>query len=76
MLADRLYGGRDAFRLSDVVPGTSKDADELLLTRQALHAFRLRFKHPRTGTWIEAEAPLPPDMRRTLEVLREKRPLR
>jgi 23S rRNA pseudouridine1911/1915/1917 synthase len=76
VLADKLYGGRDVFRLSDVVPGTPRDADELLLTRQALHAFRLRFKHPRKGTWIEAEAPLPPDMRRALDVLRAKRPLR
>jgi 23S rRNA pseudouridine1911/1915/1917 synthase len=76
VLADKLYGGRDVFRLSDVLPGTPRDADELLLARQALHAFRLRFRHPKKGTWIEAEAPLPPDMRRTLDVLREKRPLR
>jgi 23S rRNA pseudouridine1911/1915/1917 synthase len=76
VLADKLYGGRDVFRLSDAVPGTPKDADELLLTRQALHAYRLRFKHPRKGTWIEAEAPLPPDMRRALEVLRARRPVR
>jgi 23S rRNA pseudouridine1911/1915/1917 synthase len=76
VLADRLYGGRDTFRLSDVIPGTPHGADELLLARQALHAFRLRFKHPRKGTWLEVEAPLPADMRRTLEVLREKRPVR
>lgn len=76
VLADKLYGGRDAFRLSDVVPGTPKDADGVLLTRQALHAYRLRFRHPKKGTWVEAEAPLPVDMRRALEVLRAKRPPR
>jgi 23S rRNA pseudouridine1911/1915/1917 synthase len=76
VLADKLYGGRDAFRMSDIESGTPKDLDELLLSRQALHAYRLRFKHPTRGTWIEVEAPLPPDIRRTLEVLREKRPLR
>jgi 23S rRNA pseudouridine1911/1915/1917 synthase len=76
VLADKLYGGRDSFKLSDVVPGTPNGADELLLARQALHAFRLRFKHPRRGTWLEVEAPLPADMRRTLEVFRERRPVR
>jgi 23S rRNA pseudouridine1911/1915/1917 synthase len=73
VLADKLYGGRDSFRMSDVV----KDGgDELLLERQALHAFRLRFKHPRTGNWLEVEAPLPSDMRRTLELFRQHRALR
>ena len=73
VLADRLYGGRDAFKLSDAVPGTPPDRDEVLLGRQALHAYRLRFKHPRKGTWLEVEAPFPPDMRRTLDVLRRER---
>jgi 23S rRNA pseudouridine1911/1915/1917 synthase len=76
VLADKLYGGRDVFKLSDVDPSTPKSEDELLLTRQALHAYRLRFKHPRKGTWLEVEAPLPPDMRRTLDVLRARRPYR
>lgn len=71
VLADKLYGGRDSFRLSDVIPET--EPDELLLGRQALHALRLRFKHPKTGGFLEAEAPLPPDMRRTLDVLRTYR---
>ena len=31
--------------------------------RQALHAWRLRFKHPRTGKEMSLEAPLPADMR-------------
>lgn len=76
VLADKLYGGRDVFRLSDLVPHVPPEQDELLLERQALHAFRLRFKHPRTGLWLEVEAPFPPDMRRTLDLLREHRTLR
>ena len=76
VLADKLYSGRDRFLLSDVVPGTPKDRDEVLLGRQALHAFRLRFRQPRKGTWVEVEAPLPPDIRRALEALRTHRPLR
>jgi 23S rRNA pseudouridine1911/1915/1917 synthase len=76
VLADKLYGGRDQFRLSDLVPGLPEPQNEVLIGRQALHAFRLRFRHPRTEQWIEAEAPLPPDMRRTLDALRAHRPYR
>jgi 23S rRNA pseudouridine1911/1915/1917 synthase len=74
VLADRVYGGRDQFRLSDLVPGLPDEQNVVLMGRQALHAYRLRFRHPRTGEWIEAEAPLPPDMRATLEALRLHRP--
>ncbi len=76
VLADKVYGGQARLTLADVVPGTPPDRDETLIARQALHAFRLRFKHPRTGDWIEVEAPFPPDMRRTLESLRTHRALR
>ena len=41
-----------------------------------VYAHRLRFRHPRTGDWIEAEAPLPPDFRRALDALRTHRPRR
>jgi 23S rRNA pseudouridine1911/1915/1917 synthase len=75
VLADKIYGGRDNFKRSDLGP-VPKEQDEVLMARQALHAFRLRFRHPRKGTWLEAEAPLPPDMRRTLEALRAGRSLR
>jgi 23S rRNA pseudouridine1911/1915/1917 synthase len=76
VLADKLYGGRDQVKLSDLVSGLPPEQDVVLLGRQALHAFRLRFRHPRTGEWIEAEAPLPPDMRKTLDALRTHRPRR
>ena len=38
--------------------------------RQALHAHRLVFDHPRTGERVRCEAPLPQDMRDALEWLR------
>lgn len=76
VLADKTYGGRDAFRLSELVPGLAAEEDEELLTRQALHAYRLRFTHPRGGHVIEAVAPLPPDMERTLAALRKHRAAR
>jgi 23S rRNA pseudouridine1911/1915/1917 synthase len=76
VVADRLYGGRERFTLADLVPDLPRGEDEILIARQALHAFRLRFRHPRKGEWLEVEAPLPPDIRRALEALRVHRPWR
>jgi 23S rRNA pseudouridine1911/1915/1917 synthase len=76
VVADKVYSGRDCLRLSDLVPGLDPAQDELLTTRQALHAARLRFRHPRRGQWIEVEAPLPADYQRTLEALRKHRGIR
>ena len=74
VLADKTYSGRDTFRLSDLVPHV--ETDEVLLPRQALHAQRLRFMHPRTKLVIAVEAPLPPEFLKTLEALRLHRPMR
>jgi 23S rRNA pseudouridine1911/1915/1917 synthase len=41
-----------------------------VIGRQALHAWRLSFSHPRTGRVLEAEAPIPRDLEGALEVLR------
>jgi 23S rRNA pseudouridine1911/1915/1917 synthase len=76
VLADKSYSGRDSIRLSDLAPASAIVEDELLLDRQALHAHRIRFRHPRKGEWIEIAAPLPPDMARTLAVLRQYRAVR
>jgi 23S rRNA pseudouridine1911/1915/1917 synthase len=73
VLADKIYSGRDSMRLSDLVPELDPEAEEELLLRQALHAFRLRFRHPRRGNLMEIEAPLPADIRKTLEALRQHR---
>ncbi len=73
VLADKIYSGRDQFRLSDLVPDLDPAADEVLMPRQSLHAARLRFFHPRLRQTIEAEAPLPPEIERTLAALRQHR---
>jgi 23S rRNA pseudouridine1911/1915/1917 synthase len=75
ILADKVYSGRDRLRLSDIVAGLEESADVELLSRQALHAHRLRLRHPRTGALLEVEAPLPEEFQRTLEALRKHRPL-
>jgi 23S rRNA pseudouridine1911/1915/1917 synthase len=55
VLGDRPYGGR----------GLS------LLRRQALHAWRLAFRHPAGGERLELEAPLPEDLATLRDRLRE-----
>jgi 23S rRNA pseudouridine1911/1915/1917 synthase len=73
VLADKVYSGRDRICLSDLAPGIGPEADEVLLARQALHAFRLRFRHPRRGNLMEIEAPLPAEIQKTLSALRQHR---
>ena len=44
--------------------------DDVLIRRQALHAFRLSFRHPESGIPMTFEAPLAADFERTLKTLR------
>jgi 23S rRNA pseudouridine1911/1915/1917 synthase len=76
VLADKVYGGRDSLWLSDLVPDLAAGKDELLLSRQALHARRLRFHHPQDKHIIEVEASLPPEFEKTLAALRQHRSLK
>ena len=76
VLADKVYGGRSNFKKSDIVSQLPPEEEEMYLQRQALHAFRLRFRHPIRNVMIEIEAPLPADMRASLEALRTYRPYR
>lgn len=75
VLADEIYSGRDCLKLSDLAADLAADQDAVLMARQALHAGRLRFFHPRRKQVVEAEAPLPPDFQQTLDALRRYRPL-
>ncbi len=67
VLCDKMYGGRSRITRGELL-GT--DDDELLLDRQALHAVRLKLKHPTTGEPLELESPLPADIQCVLEALR------
>ncbi|MDO4569629.1 MAG: RluA family pseudouridine synthase [Planctomycetia bacterium] len=49
--------------------------NRLVLARQALHARRIRFLHPRTHEEMEIEAPLPTDLERFLFLLEKYRKL-
>lgn len=53
----------------DPMYGRSKTVD---LNGQALHAAILGFEHPRTGEYLEFEAPIPDDMAHVLHSLRQR----
>ncbi|MDI6894905.1 MAG: RluA family pseudouridine synthase [Bacillota bacterium] len=61
VLGDRLYGGQRACPAHLPLPAG-----------QALHAWRLQFRHPRTGDPVDLTADPPADFRRLLEALRER----
>ncbi|MDX2038942.1 MAG: RluA family pseudouridine synthase [Isosphaeraceae bacterium] len=74
IVADKAYTPRDRLSLGDLAPGI-ESAEEVLIERQALHAFSLELTHPTSNVAMTFEAPLPADMSRTLEALRTHRPL-
>ena len=55
--------------VGDAVYGRPGRGGEPPLGRPWLHARRLSFAHPITGTPVEAEAPLPPELRAYLDAL-------
>jgi 23S rRNA pseudouridine1911/1915/1917 synthase len=69
LLGDPLYGrkGRPGTIHDPVLRGCVER-----MGRQALHAHRLAFTHPRTGERVEFVSPLPDDMRDVLAWLREQ----
>lgn len=71
IVADDMYGGKLVYpwQLADAEPAVQ----EPLLGRVALHAYGLEFKHPTTDKTVYFEAPLPQDMQRLLDALREHR---
>jgi 23S rRNA pseudouridine1911/1915/1917 synthase len=62
LLGDVLYGGT---RKGDA----RVKAVQARLGRQALHAWRLVFPHPRTGKPVRCEAPVPPDLAAAIDAL-------
>jgi 23S rRNA pseudouridine1911/1915/1917 synthase len=73
IVADDMYGGKLVY------PWQLKDAEtaveEPLISRVALHASTLEFKHPTTEKIVKFEAPLPEDMQNLLDMLRKYRKL-
>lgn len=69
VIGDSLYGGD---KIPRKIPSSLHLVAQQVLqcfNRQALHAYRLRFVHPRTKEPIELEAPLPEDFQTALQLL-------
>jgi 23S rRNA pseudouridine1911/1915/1917 synthase len=75
VVGDSLYGAASEIRVSaGTARGASKEAERATmpaLGRNFLHAARLGFSQPRTGTWIEVRAPLPPELDEFIKKLAE-----
>ncbi|HEY6565664.1 MAG TPA: RluA family pseudouridine synthase, partial [Pirellulaceae bacterium] len=73
IVADRLYAGHARLTQADL-RGPSEQADAtVLIERQALHAWRIRFQHPQTGQALCCEVPPPDDFTRLVEAMRQAR---
>jgi 23S rRNA pseudouridine1911/1915/1917 synthase len=72
VFGDAVYGGVDF--VDRLAPRDRPNAHQWLRTvgRVALHAYRLRFRHPADGEWLTFEAPVPPDMEAVLLALVER----
>jgi 23S rRNA pseudouridine1911/1915/1917 synthase len=69
ILGDPLYGRKG--RSGSIQDPVLKECVRRM-NRQALHAHRLVFHHPRTGERVQFEAPLPQDMQDALQWLRSQ----
>ena len=70
LVCDPVYGRRESIRLSELTGGRPASDEPPLLARQALHARRLRMRHPVLESEMTFEAPVPPDMSALVEALR------
>jgi len=69
MLGDTFYGGH-LFSERDL---TGAGSDEPIIAYQALHAYRIRFRHPISEEMMEIEAPPNARLRHIIDVLRKHR---
>lgn len=71
IVADDMYGGRLVYpwQLANTEPITQ----DPVISRCALHAFSLQFRHPTTEKIVKFEAHLPDDMLNMLDLLRKYR---
>jgi len=71
IVADDMYGGSVVYpwQLADAEPAVQQP----VISRVALHAHMLEFRHPKTDEMVKFEAPLPEDMQNLLDMLRKYR---
>ena len=69
VVADALYGGGDGLYPHEIA-GRGAPGGEPIISRQALHARRIRFDHPVTGKPMDISSPVAADIARALDALR------
>jgi len=67
VVGDATYGGKKRWK---ALPSQALQQVLKGVRRQMLHAWTLRFEHPRTGRWMDFDSPLPKDMALLVEALR------
>ncbi len=73
IVADDMYGGKLVYPWQ--LAGDQPTVQEPVISRVALHAHSLEFKHPTTEKQVKFQAPLPEDMQNLLDMLRRHRSL-
>ncbi|WP_149497121.1 RluA family pseudouridine synthase [Roseiconus lacunae] len=71
ILCDRLYAGHAVADEAWLEGKGSVEGSPVVLTRQALHARRLKLRHPQSGAWMTFEAPVPDDLDSTIKTIRK-----
>ena len=71
VVADDMYGGKLVYPWQ--IENRTAQPEDQIITRQALHASMLKFKHPTTNELVEFKAPLAEDMQTLLDMLRRHR---
>jgi len=72
LLVDPRYGDDKPVLARDLWAG-APDPDAIVLSRTPLHAASLRLPHPSGHGWLQVESPLPEDLARCLDLLRQAR---
>ena len=71
VVCDKTYGLREELYLADIKSGIEEADNKCILNRQALHAAKLSFFHPRTKKEMTLEAPLAEDIKKVVELLKK-----
>ena len=69
LIGDTTYGGDSPHGVASQSTASARNLLKLI-SRQALHARTLGFRHPKTGEYLEFTAEMPEDMERLVEALR------
>ncbi len=72
---DKLYGPDDEFFLASTAGYEFSDMEVepgICLSRHALHAHKLGFRHPATGEKLEFQSPLPPELADFLQKVKKE----